>query len=134
MTVNVPALLLLATLGQPAVEQPVAPPPTQQHGTGLWIGGIAFAPDDIASATQQFDRFVATPNVVITLTETGRAKFQQAQQGRLNQELEISVDGEVVSSPYLREMIAGNEIAISGTFSVEEAATLARRIAPPRGR
>ena len=131
---HVLTLLLLATLGQPAVEQPVAPPPAQQHGPGLWIGGIAFAPEDIASATQQFDPSVATPNVVITFTDTGRAKFQQAQQGRLNQQLEISVDGELVSSPYLLEMIAGNEIAISGTFSVEEAAALARRIAPPRGR
>lgn len=130
---NILAFLLLLTAGQPAGVPPdPALPPAQQQRSGLWIAGIAFAPDDIASATQEFEGESALPNVVITFTESGRVKFQYAQQGRLNDQLEIRVDGEIVASPYLMEMITGNQISISGGFTREEAAALARRIAPPR--
>jgi preprotein translocase subunit SecD len=124
------AFLLLAAMGQPAAEAAAVPTPAERKRTGLWIADTAFAPADIASAEQGFDGETAQPNVVITFTEPGRVKFERLQQGRVEQQLEISVDGEIVFSPYLTEIITGNQLAISGTFTVDEAKALARRIAP----
>jgi len=129
---SIMALLLLA-VGLPSADlaQP-PPPPAERNRSGLWIAGIAFSPHDIVSATQQFDTYQDTPNVIITFTEAGRVKFARLQDGQLGQQLEMRVDEEVVSSPVLREIITGNQVTISGAFTVEEAAALARRIAPPR--
>lgn len=134
MAMNFLALVLLATAGQPADGQASAPPPAERSRPGLWIGDMAFAPADIAGAAQDYDGDTGVPIVLVSFTESGQAKFGQAQQGRLYQPLEISIDGEVVSSPILTEIISGNRVTISGQFTVEEAAALARRIMPPRRR
>lgn len=129
------ALLLLAMSGQPAGAEQSAPPSAQQQRPGLWIAGVAFAAEDIASAEQAFDGNDGTPNVIVTFTDTGRAKWQRLQEGRVGQPLEISVDGDVVASPYLMEIITGNQVTISsGGFTIEEATALARRIGPPARR
>ena len=69
---------------------------------------------------------------MITLTEPGRVKFARLQQELVEQVLEIRIDGELVASPFLLEPIAGNQMTIEGSFTVEEAKALARRIAPLR--
>ncbi len=125
------AILLLIT-GHLAIGQPLAPTPAERARTGLWIADTAFSPGDIASAEQSFNPEYAQPNVLITFTEPGRVKFARLQQGRVEQVLEIGVDGEVVASPFLVEPITGNQITIDGNFTAEEAKALARRIAPPR--
>lgn len=100
------ALLLFVTLGQPTIDQAAArPPPTERQRPGLWIVDTAFSPADIASAVQGWDGYTGEPNVLITFTESGRVKFERLQQGRIEQELAISVDGEIVSSPILPEII-----------------------------
>jgi len=124
------ALLLLAASGHQAHAQPATPPAAEQQRPGVWIADTAFAPHDIASAEQAWDESSGQPNVLFTFTEPGRVKFARLQQGRVNQELAISVDGEIVATPFLLEIIAGNRMTISGSFSVEEAKALARRIAP----
>jgi preprotein translocase subunit SecD len=119
--------------GPSATEQvSAASTEAARQRSGLWIGGIAFAPQDIASAQQGWETYSAIPNVAITFTETGRVKFAWAQQDMVGQPLEINIDGEVVSSPILREPILGNQVTITGGFTAEEAAALARRIAPPQ--
>ena len=124
------AFLMFAALGNPPVEATADPPPAERQRAGLWIAGTAFAPADIASAEQGFDGETAQPNVLITFTEPGRVKFERLQQGRIGEPLEISVGGEIVASPFLMEIITGDRMTISGTFTVEEARALARRIAP----
>ncbi len=127
------ALLLFATIGQPrAGEVPPGTPSAEQRRSGLWIADTAFTPDDIASANQGWEDYSGMPNVIVTFTETGRVKFARVQLGRLEQPLDISIDGEIVSSPILREIITGNQVAIAGGLTTEDAAALARRIAPPR--
>lgn len=123
--------LLLAS-GQLAIGASAAPATAERQRTGLWIADTEFLPADIASAEQEFDGETGVPNVVITFTEPGRAKFARVQQGRVEQILEIRVDGEIVASPFLLEPIAGNQITIGGSFTVEAAKALARAIAPPR--
>ncbi|MDQ8757902.1 hypothetical protein RCO27_16875 [Sphingosinicella sp. LHD-64] len=125
-------LLLLAATAQNDPEPSGLPEPgqatTQQSGPGLWIGGISFGREDVAAATQDFDSYTAVPIVVLTLSETGHAKFARAQEGRLHQVIEISLDGEVIASPILAEPIEGRQIMISGSFTVAEATRLAERL------
>ena len=124
------ALLLLAAMAQPPDAQAPATSAEAQR-PGLSIGDIAFTAADIAGATQEWDD-LGTPIVVVTFTEAGRTKFDQAQHGRVGQALEIRVDGELVASPLLMEIVAGDRISITGSFTREQATALARRIAPPR--
>jgi preprotein translocase subunit SecD len=126
---TIPALLLLLATAQAFGAQAPAVTAESQR-PGLLIGEIAFAAADIAGAVQDWDD-LGTPIVIVTFTESGQAKFNQAQQGRVGQVLEIRVDGELVASPFLMEIVAGNRISIAGSFTHEEAAALARRIAPP---
>lgn len=127
-----PILLFLAVnvqaYGEPAGASEPRPALTQASGPGLWIGGIPFGREDIRSAEQSWDGYSGSPNIILTLTDSGREKFQQAQDGRLGQPLEIAVDGELISSPHLAEPIEGHQVQISGTFTVDEAKVLARRL------
>ena len=132
------ALFLLTSAGQEA--EPGAAPDevvaaaTQPNGPGLWIGGTAFSPEDVAAAEQQFDPETGWPMVVLTFSDAGQHKFAAAQQDRVGQVLEIALDGALISSPVLMEPIAGAEVAISGSFSVADAVALAERLRglPPR--
>ncbi len=126
------ASLLLVAAADPAIGAATAPATAASQRSGLWIADTEFLPADIASAEQSFDAETADPNVVITLTEPGRVKFARVQQGLVEQVLEIRVDGELVASPFLLEPIPGNQMTIEGSFTVEEAKALARRILPPR--
>jgi preprotein translocase subunit SecD len=123
-------LLLLAAPQDSAAQAPA--PAAEDRLHGLWIADIAFSPADIAGAAQEWDGETAIPIVILTFTESGLQKFRQAQAGRVGQVLEIRVDGELVASPLLMEIVAENRIAISGSFTREEAAALARRVAPQR--
>lgn len=104
------------------------PTPTQPNGPGLWIGGIAFSPEDIAEATQTWDSYTGQPIVILTFSETGQRKFVDAQQGRIGQVIEITLDGELLSDPVLLELIEGREIMISDSFNQAEATALAERL------
>lgn len=133
------ALLLVTSVGQDG-DPGLAPygsfaAATQPNGPGLWIGGIAFAPEDVAAAEQQFDPSTGWPMIALTFSETGRRKFAEAQRGRVSDVLEITLDGELIATPFLMEPIAGAEIMIAGSFTLEEAVRLAERLRglpPPR--
>ena len=129
---HVLATLLLVATANPAIGLAAAPATAASQRSGLWIADTAFLAADIASAEQSYDGENGIPNVVITFTESGRAKFALLQQGRVEQVLEIRVDGELIASPFLLEPIAGNQITLGGSFTVEEAKALSRRIMPPR--
>ena len=127
------ALLLLIASAPGMIERTgTAPATAERQWAGLWIDDTQFLPADIAHAEQAFDGETGVPYVMITFTESGQAKFVQLQQRRTDSQLAIRVDGEIVASPWLMETISGNELAIEGQFTVEEAKALARRIAPPR--
>ena len=133
------ALLLMFSTVQEEIPVPASPEyvaaATQPNGPGLWIGGVAFAREDILAAEQQFDPSTGWPTVVLTFSETGQRKFAAAQQGRVNDVLEIALDRELIATPFLVEPIAGAEIMIAGSFTLEEAVRLAGRlrgVPPPR--
>jgi hypothetical protein len=138
----VPPLPEISPLAPPGWTDPAAPrlptcppppePPVAPATPGLAIADIPFAPADIASAEQTWEAQTGQPVVHLTLTESGRRKFQDLQRTDCeSQILEIRVDGELLSSPVLRERIEGAEITISGSFTEAEAEALAARLGGP---
>ena len=69
---------------------------------------------------------------MIEFSEAGRAKFERLQHGRIEQVLEISIDGEIVFRPVLRELITGVQITLWGGLSEAEASALVERLASSR--
>lgn len=100
--------------------------PVQATGK-LTIGGIVFAPGDIADVKVVYPPW-GTATVQIDFTPDGHRRFGEATAGRVGQELPIILDGHQLSAPILREAIAGNSVQIAGSFSSEEATTTAERI------
>lgn len=131
------ALLLLAVQADTRVDCPPSPDPAadsqpQAHGRGLWIGGIAFAKGDIADAIVASDQYTNEPTVAVRFTATGRAKFGAAQRCRLNKPIEIWIDDQLISRPFLIEFITGAEVMIAGNFTQAEAVTFAARLSPTK--
>lgn len=104
--------------------------PIEATGPGLWIGGIAFAPADIASASVGQDEQTQQWEVEIVFASSGKAKFDELQRCRLYQPMEMSFDGTVMSRPVLNEQIMGNEMAISGSFTQQEVTDLVAKLKP----
>lgn len=101
----------------------------QPHGDGLWIGGIAFAADDVVVADVSQDSRTDQWVVTITFSPAGNARFVAAQQCQLDHRLEISVDGRLIVRPFLNEPILGGQAVLQGGWnSREEAAAAAARI------
>ena len=113
-------LLALALLAQDAPCPAIAaidperlsvednPAPQQASGPGLWIGGIGFTAADIASVTVDLDSISEVDfALIVNFTDTGHAKFREAQRCRPSQFLEVSIDGRAITRPALMEEITG---------------------------
>ena len=85
--------------------------------------------DQIASVVARTGEFTGTPVVELELSAEGAALLAQVTTAHLNQQLDLAVCGDVLMSPTVREPITGGSLLISGGFSMEEATTLAGRIA-----
>lgn len=103
-----------------------------QAAPGLAIDGVSFAAGDIASAETGMDAMNDVPIVTVRFTETGTAKFHALQKGKVGKQITITVDGETISSPTLNEEIQGSVVQISGGVDADQAAEIAKRIAPPQ--
>jgi preprotein translocase subunit SecD len=100
----------------------------ERHGNGLWIGGIAFVPADLAAVVARSDKYSGEPTILITFTDGGRAKFAAAQACRLGHPIEIWIDGDLVSRPYLEEQIDGPQIEVHGSWNAASASAFVERI------
>jgi hypothetical protein len=93
------AALLAAAQDSPCPPDPFANPdsyesagPVEPSGPGLWIGGVAFLPTDIDSAAAIQDSLTEAWAIEITLTPSGKAKFDRLQRCRIGLAIEISLD------------------------------------------
>jgi preprotein translocase subunit SecD len=86
---------------------------------------LTIAVQDAATGTDQ--RSGETIVQLKMQKESGLA-FAGFTQRHLGKPMEIRVDGRTVSKPVIREPILGGSLQISGQFSPDEAADLARRI------
>lgn len=85
--------------------------------------------DQIASVVARTGEFTGTPVVVLELSAEGAELLARVTTAHLNQQMDLAVCGEVLMSPTVREPITGGSLRLSGGFSMEEATTLAGRIA-----
>lgn len=68
------------------------------------------------------------PIVLLTFTEEGGALFEQITRDNVGESLAIFLDGEPISTPVIREAIAGGTATVSGGFTPEEARELVRNL------
>ncbi len=79
---------------------------------------------DVKSASSNLDQ-TNRPVVSLVLNEEGSKKFEEATTKFKGQQISISMDGEVLSSPKVNDIITGGEAVITGMGSPEEAQSLA---------
>jgi protein-export membrane protein SecD len=66
----------------------------------------------------------AEPVVLVNFNEEGRELFAQITRDNVGQQLAIFLDGEVISTPVIREAIPNGTAVVSGNFIAEEARAL----------
>lgn len=69
-----------------------------------------------------------TPIVQVTFNDEGAKLFEKLTKENVGKQLAIFLDGEVVSSPVIREAITGGVATISGNFTPEEGKELVRNL------
>jgi preprotein translocase subunit SecD len=77
---------------------------------------------DIADAKVEGDK---NPEIRVTLTKAGAEKMRKVTEEHRNKPLAIVIDGKVISAPVVRAVI-GENVAITGNFTKEEAERIAK--------
>lgn len=75
-----------------------------------------------------FDQVTRSPLVVLEFDKEGTEMFEELTEKNLGRYLAIYIDGEMVSSPVVQNVISGGKAQISGEFTLEEARSLARNL------
>lgn len=119
--------ILIASCTPPALKPtPVA---TAVPDQSLSIGGLPFGPGDVQSTEAGFDS-QQLPVVNLVFTPKGAAKFQRAMlRTGVGHPMPIVVGGKELSAPILREMLIKDRVSIAGSFTSEEAKSIAAAIA-----
>jgi putative tributyrin esterase len=86
---------------------------------------------DVATAAAQVNPLNGRPDVVVTLTPEGRARFASATAQYVGRSVAIVSFGQVLSTPYVVQPVTGGSVLIAGVRSMAEARALARPFAPP---
>lgn len=105
--------------GAVAVEQVFIP--TELTGRYLEKADLQFGSQGGAAVANE-------PIVVLTFTAEGAALFEQITRDNVGNTLAIYLDGEPISTPVIREAIAGGTATVSGGFTPEEARNLVRNL------
>jgi preprotein translocase subunit SecD len=66
--------------------------------------------------------------ITIDLTKTGAEQFAKVTREHIKERLAIFIDGRFISAPTIQSEISGGKAQISGAFSPQEAAALAKKI------
>ncbi|QKW20833.1 hypothetical protein HUT16_18765 [Kitasatospora sp. NA04385] len=106
---------------------------------GRWkfvLGPVAVKGEDIADSTSEFSDSGAGWQVRLRFTPSGGTAFADVT-GRIStlptpgNQFAIVLDGAVLSHPYVAEAITGGQADISGSFTEQDAKTLAAQLATP---
>ena len=79
---------------------------------------------DLKSADVVFDRNTGKPAVSIEFTNAGADKFAKLTEKNVGKVLPILLDGYLISTPVVQEVITGGRAQITGEFSLDEAKNL----------
>jgi preprotein translocase subunit SecD len=66
--------------------------------------------------------------IVVKLTDEGAFKFADVTEQNIRKQLAIVIDGSLCMAPKIQERISGGEFHLSGSFTKDEAAEMARKI------
>lgn len=81
---------------------------------------------DLSRAALAFDQTTSEPVVSVTFGEEGARKFAEVTRANVGRAMAIVLDGQVISSPVIRDEINGGTAQISGKFTADAAKSLAR--------
>lgn len=113
--------LVSAATAQTAVER--------SYATGqLTIGGEAFAPGDVADARAMPD-INKKVGIMLTLSPAAAQRLAAISGILVGQPLTVALDGKVLAREVVRKPLADGVIELPGRWTLDEAETLARRIA-----
>jgi len=83
---------------------------------------------NLKRASVQFNPNDGTPEVALEFDSEGADMFAKITERNVGKPVAIFLDGTVISRPTVNEKIMGGRAVINGSFSVEEAKTLAQRL------
>jgi protein-export SecD/SecF family membrane protein len=97
-----------------------------EEGNTLLTGtDVADAQREISSTAQGT---AGSYGVSLEFTSSGQSKFSEATSANLGKAISIYLDEQLLSSPTVQSVITDGRASITGTFTAEEAETLARSI------
>jgi protein-export membrane protein SecD len=76
----------------------------------------------------EFDPTTGEPTVTLTFDSEGAKLFEEITARNVGKTVAIYLDGTPISVPRVNQAIAGGQAVISGSFTLEEAKTLSRRL------
>lgn len=83
---------------------------------------------DLASASVSFQTQNGQPAIAIKFKDSGREKFAKITKENLNKPVAIFLDDSMISAPTVQAEIITGEAVISGSFTTEEAKSLATQL------
>jgi len=101
--------------GQVTLQDPFGPP-TELTGKYLKNAQLGFDPN------------TGKPEIDLQFDDKGAQIFEQITKESVGKRLAIYLDGMPISAPTVDEAISGGKARISGTFTIDEAKTLVRRL------
>ena len=98
---------------------PGTDPITSDIGTTIWVqAGPIITAADIKSCEAIMDS-AGRPAIKITLNRSGAARIKRFSSGHVNEPVAIFIDGQLLSTPYVRAEMEG-EFEINGFFEQAE--------------
>lgn len=97
-------------------------PPTDGWKTTALTG------KQLENAVVDFDQRSSMVQVALQFNEEGATLFEEMTRANIGKPIAIFLDGRIISQPTVQQVIAGGRAVITGSNSVEEAKTLARRL------
>ena len=88
---------------------------------------VLFTQADISSADLAFDEY-GSPSVIVKLKDSASAKFSDLTGANIGRRLGISVNGEVITAPQIREKITDGKFVIKGSLTKIEAESIQKSL------
>jgi protein-export membrane protein SecD len=82
----------------------------------------------LQKAQLSFDSNTSKPEIDLQFDDTGAALFEKITKENIGKRIAIYLDGMPISAPMVQEAISGGRARITGSFTIEEAKTLVRRL------
>lgn len=91
------------------------------------LGSEMFSEADIVDA-RALPELGGTPSIMLTLSKDAGDRLATLTRTALNTAIPVTLDGVEIAQPVVREEIKGGVLVITGTFTLEEATALAKKI------